>query len=55
VESLPKRPDDPSRKDEPHLKSLDRSKLKPFAWTKEEQAAFDALERNQEKAKGGGR
>ena len=32
------RADDPSRKDEPHLKSLDRSQLKPFAWTKEEQA-----------------
>lgn len=38
------RADDPSRKNEPHLKSLDRSRLKPFAWTKEEQAAFDALE-----------
>jgi hypothetical protein len=49
------RADDPSRKDEPHLKSLDRSQLKPFAWTKEEQAAFDALERNQEKSKGGRR
>lgn len=38
------RADDPSRRNEPHLKSLDRSRLKPFAWTKEEQAAFDALE-----------
>lgn len=37
------RADDPSRKNETHLKNLDRSKLKPFAWTEEEQAAFDAL------------
>lgn len=39
------RADDPKRKDEAHLKNLDRSKLKPFVWTKKEQAAFDALER----------
>lgn len=39
------RADDPSRKDEAHLKNLDRSKLKPFAWKEEEQAAFDALEK----------
>lgn len=39
------RADDPSRQNEAHLKNLDRSKLKPFAWTEEEQAAFDALEK----------
>jgi hypothetical protein len=39
------RADDPSRKEELHLKKLDRSKLIPFAWSKEEQAAFDALEK----------
>ena len=48
------RADDPSRKNEPHLKALDRSRLKPFAWSKEEQAAFDALERNEGKPKNGG-
>lgn len=37
------RPDHPSRKNDPHLKNLDRSKLKPFKWGKEEQAAYDAL------------
>ncbi|MDA7535640.1 hypothetical protein N9259_00495 [bacterium] len=37
------RPDHPSRKNEPHLKDLDRSKLKPFKWSKEEQTAYDAL------------
>ncbi|MFT7303518.1 MAG: hypothetical protein ACI8UZ_002360, partial [Akkermansiaceae bacterium] len=37
------RPDHPSRKNEPHLKDLDRSNLKPFAWRKEEQTAYDAL------------
>lgn len=37
------RPDHPSRLNDPHLKDLDRSTLKPFAWTAEEQAAFDAL------------
>ena len=37
------RPDHPSRQNEPHLKDLDRSKLKPFAWSKEEQTAYDAL------------
>lgn len=42
------RSDHPSRKGELHLKSLDRSKLKPFAWSKEEQAAFDALDKNRE-------
>lgn len=38
------RADDPSRAEEPHLQGLDRSKLAPFAWTAEEQAAYDALE-----------
>jgi len=37
------RPDHPSRKNEAHLKGLDRSKLKPFQWGKEEQSAYDAL------------
>ena len=37
------RPDHPSRANEPHLKNLDRSKLKPFKWGNEEQAAYDAL------------
>lgn len=37
------KPTHPSRKKEPHLKDLDRSKLKPFAWTKKEQAAYDAV------------
>ena len=37
------RADDPSRKDEPHLKNLDRSKLPKFGWTKEEQDKYDAL------------
>lgn len=37
------RPDHPSRKNEPHLKNLDRSKLKPFAWTKKEIADYEAL------------
>ena len=37
------KPTHPSRKNEPHLKNLDRSTLKTFAWTKEEQSAYDAL------------
>ena len=37
------RPDHPSRVNEPHLKDLDRSKLKPFKWGREEQAAYDKL------------
>lgn len=31
-----RRADDPARKDEPHLKGLDRSKLPKFGWTEEE-------------------
>lgn len=34
-----RRADDPARKDEPHLKDLDRTKLPVFAWSKEEQEA----------------
>lgn len=30
------RADDPKRKDEPHLKNLDRSKLPVFKWSAEE-------------------
>lgn len=37
------RPDHPSRKDEPHLKDLDRSKLKPFKWSKKEIEDYKAL------------
>ena len=33
----------PDRQNEPHLKNLDRSKLKPFKWTQKEQADYDAL------------
>lgn len=36
------RPDHPSRKDEPHLKNLDRSKLRPFKWSKKEIKAYKA-------------
>ncbi|MES2923724.1 MAG: hypothetical protein V4819_19370 [Verrucomicrobiota bacterium] len=32
-----RRADDPARKDEPHLKELDRTKLPVFEWSKEEQ------------------
>ena len=38
-----RRPDHPSRKNDPHLKDLDRSELKPFAWSKEEIEAYQAL------------
>lgn len=38
------RADDPTRLDEPHLKALDRRSLKPFEWSPQEQAAFDALD-----------
>ncbi|MBB5351331.1 hypothetical protein HNR46_001567 [Haloferula luteola] len=34
------RADDPSRLTEPHLKDLDRSKLAPFAWTKQEEEDY---------------
>lgn len=34
-----RRADDPARKDEPHLKGLDRSTLPTFAWTEEERNA----------------
>ncbi|MGC6426042.1 MAG: hypothetical protein ACON5H_03480 [Akkermansiaceae bacterium] len=37
------KPSNPLRKNDPHLKDLDRAKLKPFAWSKEEQMAYDAL------------
>lgn len=36
-----RRADDPARKDEPHLKNLDRSKLPVFEWSKEEREAKD--------------
>lgn len=36
-----RRADDPSRKDEPHLKNLDRTKLPVFEWSKEEQETKD--------------
>lgn len=39
------RADDPTRAAEPHLKDLDRTTLRPFAWTKEEQTAYDELEK----------
>lgn len=35
-----RRADDPARRDEPHLKNLDRAKLPVFAWSKEEQEAM---------------
>jgi hypothetical protein len=41
------RSDDPSRKKEAHLKDLDRSKLRPFVWSAEEQAAYEALEKKE--------
>lgn len=40
------RTDHPARANEPHLKTLLRNKLPKFAWTQEEQAAFDALDKN---------
>ncbi|MES2440871.1 MAG: hypothetical protein V4584_17530 [Verrucomicrobiota bacterium] len=36
-----RRADDPARKDEPHLRNLDRAKLPVFEWTREEQEAKD--------------
>ncbi|RYD47507.1 MAG: hypothetical protein EOP85_05335, partial [Verrucomicrobiaceae bacterium] len=36
-----RRADDRARRNEPHLKDLDRSKLPVFAWTREEEAAKD--------------
>jgi len=41
------RADDPSRKDEVHLKNLDRSKLQTFAWTDKEKKEYDAVEKTQ--------
>jgi len=38
-----RRPDHPSRKNDSHLKNLDRSKLKSFQWSKEEIEAYQAL------------
>ena len=43
------RADHPSRAGELHLKNLDRAKLTSFAWTKEEQAAYDAHNRKKKK------
>jgi hypothetical protein len=37
------RSDHPSRKNEAHLKNLDRSKLKPFKWDEKEVEAYKAL------------
>lgn len=36
-----RRADDPARKNEPHLKNLDRTKLPVFEWTKEEREVKD--------------
>lgn len=38
------RADDPSRAKEPHLKDLNRADLERFAWTQEEQEAYDNLQ-----------
>jgi hypothetical protein len=38
-----RRPDHSSRQNDPHLKDLDRSKLKPFKWSKKELADYEAL------------
>ncbi|YCM43548.1 hypothetical protein V2O64_19765 [Verrucomicrobiaceae bacterium 227] len=37
------RADHPSRKNEPHLKNLDRTKLAPFGWTEKEQADYESV------------
>lgn len=37
------KPTHPDRQNEPHLKTLDRSKLKPFKWTKKEIEDYNAL------------
>jgi len=42
------RPDHPSRKNEAHLKDLDRSKLSTFQWSKKEQADYDAYSRKEQ-------
>lgn len=42
-----RRTDHPSRAEERHLKDLQRDKLPAFAWTRKEQAAFEALESDQ--------
>lgn len=39
------RTDDPSRTDDAHLKKLDHANLQPFAWTKEEIEAYEAVEK----------
>ncbi len=41
--------DHPSRKGEAHLKGVDRSKLKKFAWGKEEQRRYDEYQRKKKK------
>lgn len=38
-----RRPDHPSRKNAPHLKTLDRSKLEPFKWSQKESDDYEAL------------
>ncbi|MDP0490319.1 MAG: hypothetical protein Q7Q71_04630 [Verrucomicrobiota bacterium JB023] len=40
------RADDPSRANDPHLKTLDRSKLPSFAWTEEENEAYAEVSEN---------
>ena len=40
------RSDHPSRKEEPHLKKLDRSKLLPFGWTTQEQTDYEATSKD---------
>jgi hypothetical protein len=39
-----RRADDPARKDEPHLKTLDRTKLIKFAWGEKEMKAYRELD-----------
>ncbi len=39
-----RRADDPARANEAHLKNLDRSKLKPLAWTEKEESDYRALQ-----------
>ena len=40
------KPTHPDRKNDFHLKNLDRSKLKPFEWSEDETKAYNALPRN---------
>ncbi|MDB4647065.1 hypothetical protein OAE38_01015, partial [Akkermansiaceae bacterium] len=40
------KPTHPDRKNDFHLKNLDRSKLKSFEWSEDETKAYNALPRN---------